>query len=167
MIVRQGTYSRGFTIVELIVTMVIVGIMAVVVVPRFSLLGGFDSRGMRDQTIATLRYAQKSALAQRRHVCVVIDASSDIALTIAANFSTATPACPLGVALAYPAGNCPASKPAVTMCRPTRVNTVLGAGTIVFDPSGRPVSGLGQVTVMDGSTAETPITVEAETGYVH
>ena len=57
--------------VELLITMVIVGILAIAVVPRFEALGAFDATGFRDQTIATLRFAQKTALAQSRAVCVM------------------------------------------------------------------------------------------------
>ena len=153
----------GFTMVELITVMIMIGIMAAVVIPRFDLLTGYDSRGMRDQTIATLRYAQKSAIAQRRHVCAVIDASSDIALTIAPNFSDSTPTCPLATALTYPGKGCPSSKPNQTICRPDRVTTVLQTRTILFDPNGRPVSGSGDITVSDA----TSITVEPESGHVH
>jgi MSHA pilin protein MshC len=73
--------ETGFTMVELIVVMIIVGIMAVTVLPRMSLLGGFESVGFRDQTVATLRYAQKTALAQRRIVCVAI-ANAGLTLTM-------------------------------------------------------------------------------------
>ena len=62
----------GFTMIELVVTMVIIGIMAVVVLPRFDLLSGFDAKGFHDQTVAQLRFAQKTALAQRRAVCVTV-----------------------------------------------------------------------------------------------
>lgn len=156
--------NAGFTMVELIVTMVIIGIMSVVVVPRMSLVGGFDSRGMRDQTIATLRYAQKSAIAQRRHICAVID-NSDITLTIASSFSTTTPTCslasPLPTSLTYPASNC--SSGTATVCRPSRVATTLASGTIIFDPSGRAISGAGTYAVSGG----TSITIVASTGHVY
>ncbi len=155
--------ENGFTMVELIVVMIIVGIMAVAVIPRMDLLGGFDSRGMRDQTIAAMRFAQKSALAERRHVCVAI-VNSDITLRIASAFAT-TAACTavtsLDQELTYPADNC-GSGNSRTVCRPARVTTTLGGGFILFDPSGRPVSGAGSYTVTD----ESPIIVEAETGYV-
>ena len=151
--------------IELITVMILVGIMAFAVVPRFNLLNDFDGRGMRDQAIATLRYAQKSAIAQRRHVCAVIDSSSDISLTIAPNFATATPSCPLATTLTYTARNCPASKPTQTICRADRVTTSLGTTTIIFDPSGRPVSG-GGVNVIS-VTGANAISVEPESGHVH
>lgn len=64
--------ERGFTLVELIVTMIVVGILAVAVIPRFADQSGFDARGFRDGTLSVLRYAQKSAVAQRRQVCGTI-----------------------------------------------------------------------------------------------
>ena len=86
--------------VELIVTMVIVGILAVAVIPRFETLSAFDARGFRDQTLSTLRFAQKIALAQRRAVCVTTS-NTGVTLKVA---STATDnnACDDGVAFTLP-----------------------------------------------------------------
>jgi MSHA pilin protein MshC len=54
---------KGFTLVELVVVILLVGIMAVAVVPRFVGRTGFDARGFSDEATAMLRYGQK--LAQR------------------------------------------------------------------------------------------------------
>ena len=54
--------QHGFTLIELIMVMVIVGILAVFVVPRFFDANVFQSRGFADQVQATLRYAQKEAI---------------------------------------------------------------------------------------------------------
>ncbi len=78
-----ATFSqRGFTLIELIMVMVVVGILSVFVAPRFFDANVFKSRGFADQVQAALRYAQKEAIAQHRNVCVAITASN-IALTIA------------------------------------------------------------------------------------
>jgi MSHA pilin protein MshC len=68
--------QRGFTMVELIVIMLIVGIMAVAAVSRMDSLRGFDEIGFRDQVKATLEYARKSAVAGRRYVCVSVIAAA-------------------------------------------------------------------------------------------
>lgn len=51
-------------------TMIIIGILAVVALPRFADQSTFETRGFADQTLATLHYARKTAVASGRNVCV-------------------------------------------------------------------------------------------------
>ena len=74
---------RGFTLVELITVLILVGILAIVAWPRFLDRNVFESRGFYDETKSLLRYAQKTAVAQRRTVCVTLGATG-VGLTIAA-----------------------------------------------------------------------------------
>ena len=69
--------------------MILIGILSATALPRLSALGTFAGRGFRDQTIATLRFAQKTAIAQRRAVCVTTS-SSAVTLEIAATSSAAS-----------------------------------------------------------------------------
>lgn len=75
---------------ELIMVMVIAGILSAVAVPKFSETTSFNRRGFHDQTLAMLRFAQKSAIAQRRTVCVTFNSTTSANLMIAsvANSST-------------------------------------------------------------------------------
>ncbi len=147
---RVGDNQRGFTLVELIMTMVIVGILAVVAAPRFFDNNVFQSRGFADQVQASLRYAQKIAIAQRRFVCVTFTATT-VSLT-----TGTTNAC-LGGALQSltGSGNYVITSPASSI-------------TISPVPATLNFNGLGQpnaaTTVVTGGST---ITVEAETGYVH
>ena len=158
--------DTGFTLIELVTVMLIIGIMAIVVLPKFSLLGGFDEIGYRDKVKATLEYARKSAVAQRRYVCAVIDGSYDVTLTIESvspEDAGHTAVCPYARELALPAADRQCTGGVTNkICNPGSI-TLTPAATLQFDPLGRTTLGSGIYTVSGGG----PITVEAETGYVH
>lgn len=148
--------QSGFTLVELITTMIIIGILAVAVAPRMDLLRGYDEIGYRDQVRATLEYARKSAVAQRRNVRVTIAGSG---LTVEIQQLTPEGAGAAGVwaALTLPgsSGN--------AFAAPSGVTLTPAADVVTFDAQGRP-SAAKSYTVSGGAGA---ITVEAESGYVH
>lgn len=156
--------QRGFTMVELITVMVIIGILAAVAMPRFFQRNAFDDRGFHDQVISTLRYAQKAAIAQRRFVCVAFTGNG-VNLTHGTNSScnpsSGTLANPSGTALVStqstftptPAGF---SFDCLGRPRDTALNTGLCGNDLAVLAANRTV----QVTNADA------ITIEAETGYV-
>jgi MSHA pilin protein MshC len=154
---------KGFTLVELVMVMVLVGILAIAVMPRFADKSTFETRGFFDQSIDMLRYAQKVAIAQRTNVFVSVDAASGrICLTYVVN----NPTCTLTV---------PPLAPTVTVANPAdqqwfRITAPTGvvlavSTTFSFLPLGRPSA--AQAITMSGNGATQTITVEAETGYVH
>jgi len=151
--------NRGFTLVELITVMVIIGILAVAALPRFFDKNTFDARGFHDQVISTVRYAQKVAIAQHRFVCVEV-VSNNIKVTYdptpPSTTHTAITACPGGTDLTSPEGKSP------FVINSPSVDVTLGAVSFNFDALGKPSAG-ATITVSGSNT----ITVEAETGYVH
>lgn len=66
---RRGA-AAGFTMIELITVMVIMGIVSAVAAARFFDRGTFDVRAYADQTKALIRYAQQTAIAQNRPIYV-------------------------------------------------------------------------------------------------
>ncbi|MBI5435625.1 MAG: general secretion pathway protein GspH [Nitrosomonadales bacterium] len=143
----------GFTIVELITIIVIAGILATFAAPRFFDRNVFDIRGFYDQAISTLRYAQKTAIAQHTTVCVV-DTATEIGL-FAANCTT-----PLNVLTSQ---RCPTDGVYYQhkVCTPTGVSITSAHGSLNF-------SSLGSTPAQKPYTVSGyTITVEAETGYVH
>lgn len=54
--------QRGMTVVELVVVLVLTGILAAVVIPRFMGSGGYAARAAQDRLIAAARYAQEVAM---------------------------------------------------------------------------------------------------------
>lgn len=145
----------GFTMVELIVTLIIIGILAVVALPRLDMLRGFDAIGYRDQVRATLEYARKSAVAQRRNVRVAI-AGGGVTLTV----ERATPEGDSGTPGDYVALLLP-GRSSHQLAAPAGV-TLTPDATLTFDPLGRP-SAAATLAVSGAGT----ISVEAETGHVH
>lgn len=147
--------ANGFTLVELVMTLIIVGILAVVVLPRFADKSLFEARGFRDETLSLLRYAQKSAVAQRRTVCVTVN-STGVALTI----DTTIP----------PDGTCDGS---LTLPVQPKGSSGLSGTSFNFLASGcatltavATVCGTGTPTLTFAGANAAAIKVDAATGYV-
>lgn len=142
--------ARGFTLIELIMVMVLLGILAAYAAPRIFNRADFDARGFHDETLALLRYAQKSAIAQRRAVCVNL-AATGVTMTMFAN-NPAT-----GTCAAAPALNPPFT--------PTGGTGLAGSvAAFQFSPLGATDQGAAITVTVPNSTS---ITIEAATGYVH
>ncbi|WP_301100813.1 type II secretion system protein [Propionivibrio sp.] len=78
----KTTQSDGFTLVELVTVLAILGVLAVVVIPRTSGLSDYRALEFHDNALAALRHGQKSATSHRRLVCVAFTTTS-VTLTIA------------------------------------------------------------------------------------
>jgi MSHA pilin protein MshC len=156
----QAHSQAGFTIVELVVTLVIVGILAGIALPRFFSRGTFESRGFHDQALAALRYAQKAAVAKRRNVCADFTTPNTIAFTVAATAGAGQPcAAPLPG---------PGAEPAFSVTAPNGVALAASSATFAFDALGRPIpNAVVTLTISAAGEADRNITVEQETGYVH
>lgn len=147
--INRGS-SRGFTMVELILVMVIAGILAAVAVPRMVGRNTFDERGFADQLAATVRFAQKLAVAQRREVCVSLTANN---ATLWYDAACATPA-------PGPGGEKP-----YTVTAPGGV-TIAPVTVLTFDRGGRPDTP-DQLDIQINGTGTHHVRIEQETGYVH
>ncbi len=148
--VEGGLPSEGgFTLVELVVILVIVGVLAVAALPRFADQTVFEARGFHDETLSLLRYAQKSAIAQRRTVCVTLNATGVTMTMVSAADST----------------NCAATTPLALPATPRGgTGLVPSVGSFAFYALGN-TDQAANVTVAIPDNAL--ITVDAVTGYVY
>lgn len=166
---RRGL--AGFTLVELVVTMVVVAIVAAVATARFVGTAGFESRGYFDAAITVVRNAQKTAIAQRRNVIVVITADRIAACYVATCGASERVAAPLNLnrTSGTAAGNCLNDAGWLCAGRPGGVSPIGStAATITFDALGRP-STAATITISGAESGDRtrPIEIELETGYVH
>ena len=145
---------------ELIVVIVIIGVLAAVAIPRPARPEGFSSRGFHDEALATVRYAQKTAIAWRRQVFVCVTSTG---ITVASSAGCATP-------ITHPATGSPLQ---ITAPSPVTLSTVTfrfdGIGRTIDNSTGNPTTApitITFTTTVSGDPAR-QIVVEAETGYVH
>lgn len=165
--------QRGFTLVELVMVLVILGVLAVFALPR--MLGSSDTaaRGLHDSTLSYLRYAQKTAIAQRRTVCVSFT-NTAVSLRIANAEASYNCASPSGVVLNGADGKplASVSGAAYTAATVNGIGCLAPPAAFSFDGLGQPVNSSSGVALdaaqcIKVGNAANAITVEAATGYVH
>ncbi len=151
--VSHRTTNSGFTLVELIVTMVLVAILAAYITPRFSTTG-LSQRGYHDQALAALRYAQKQA--------VTADCTTTFTLTSTTECTVEKTGCTGSPTVNNPAiGN-------ANFCNGTTAGSVSG-GPVYFDHIGRPLTAFASILRTTDQTISidgTTITVTAYTGLI-
>lgn len=154
--------QQGFTMVELVMVIVILGVLAVVALPNLTGTSVFATSSFRSEVVSALRYAQKSAVSHRRLVCATLSASAVTLAIAAANPASACPS-----PLASSDGTAYQSKDAAAMASGTPIGSVL-----YFQPSGTVTTDGAGATLVAGSagkisiTDQTDIKIEGATGYV-
>jgi MSHA pilin protein MshC len=144
---------QGFTMVELVIVIVLLGILSVTVLPRLTGSSEFRTVQLRDEVAAALRFAQKTAVSHRRNVCISV-AGDVLALQIA----DAHPANGCNQALNIPGGAATVSVPGVSLS--------VTPAALVVQPSGQVIGNNSQKYEFSIGGGEYKLTLWAETGHV-
>lgn len=182
----------GFTMVELIIVMILMGILAAIGAARFFNRSGFDTASYAEQVRAMARYAQKLAIAQNRNVFVTGSLNG-----VALCYANSLP-CPASQMVSAPGGSNSGGSATRAFCvsggayasswycegRPSGVTISPAGGTVspfYFNGLGKPFLPAdlpaGGAPSQDSSFATTtfnfsgdgvtiPVTIYQETGYV-
>ena len=148
----------GYTIVELVVVMVLLGILAASAMPRFFAASRFEEMGFADSSAGALRFAQKLALSSG------CDTGFSVGPAGYALWQRAT-ACDVGAftrAVMRPGGA------AWEEAAPAGVS--VGPLAVFFDAQGRPfdtATGEQLVAVASYTVGSRTLAIEPETGFVH
>ncbi len=153
--------SRGYSLLELTLTLILLGIIGFIVVPRFFNRSTYGLTSFYDRFVAALDYARAVAVASNCPVNVQVTRTG-FTLVHASNTSL----CPAGPAL--PVKN-PATGGDYAGTAPSGAAFTKGAGiTYAFGPNGAVGTGAGHATItLQGKAgAVLSVTIYRSTGYV-
>lgn len=138
---------NGFTLVELIVVILLVGIISVFMVPRFFATNVFAERRAVDEIITALRYTQQLAMNRGVNYRLQINPGNYAYQRFDAGSGN-------WITVLNPDGSAINSYPP---------NITLAATTAAFDQLGQPVPNSAQFI----NVGTQVVTIEADTGYAH
>lgn len=123
------TDSRGFTLTEIIMVIILVGILAVSAVPKFMDTSAFSLEGAAAVVVADIRYTQELAMSEH----------TDKSITFAAGATSYT-----------------VDSRMVNLPSRVSINCVSGTGEFKFNSLGEPIIGGGKLVKIEaGDTGDT------------
>jgi MSHA pilin protein MshC len=147
--------ERGYSLIELVVVIVVLGVVAAIAGPKFFTSRGFSERGYADEVASALRIAQK----------VAVGSGCSVRFTItAAGYSAAQQAAAVNIcnsASATWSTNVRRSDGSVLAGTPPSDANVTASATMVFNNRGAIASGATNLVI-----GPYTLVVDAATGFV-
>jgi MSHA pilin protein MshC len=159
---ESNVSQRGFSLIELVAVMIIIGVLAAVAMPKLN-SNDIKPDVFRDQVELSMRYAQKAAVSHRRLVCATFTAANVTPSSVTMTMASTNPVTACGTA------NFPDST-ATTYLSSPEVSFQATQTTVYFQPNGTITSDAAGATPADvsltinGSTRTVNLT--GLTGYV-
>lgn len=162
----------GFTLVELIIVIVLVGILGAVAVPRLFDQRNFGAVAYTDQVRGLINYGQKLAIAQNRNVFVRLDGASAALCFDAACAQRVRPAAGGNSGRSATLQRCGNSTAWACEGVPSGLS-ITAHSSFFFDASGEPFLASNsqslptQTIVITGDGLNHNVVVTTQTGYVY
>lgn len=165
MAVNLMTVKKGFTLVELVIIIIVIGILAVTAIPRLLTTSDYAQRSVQDQIISQIRLTQLRALNDRSGCyAVYIGADSQGIYRVNRNVDSSCPA-------SYTLQEQSETSDKVVIDINGELATNADPLKILFDTKGRPANSAdcsagNQCKIDITAKQSTSVCIESE-GYVH
>jgi prepilin-type N-terminal cleavage/methylation domain-containing protein len=146
---RPPTRAAGFTLIELVMVMVLIGTLAVLVLPKLLDLTSWRLRAYADELVAEMGASQRLALQQRRPIVATIDTTGVVFSYVSGGSVVKTLSCPT------------AASPCISEAGPRTLTFNAGNSGSASTSSGAAMN----LTVASGSTSLAYV-LETETGLI-
>ncbi|NKB38805.1 MAG: prepilin-type N-terminal cleavage/methylation domain-containing protein [Gammaproteobacteria bacterium] len=162
---KSKQFTSGFTLIELIVVLILVGVLSLYAASRFFSTTSFDQAGFAQQSLAAIRYAQKLAISSGCDIRLTFTASS---IALHKWVDTSNNRCD---SAAPSATITPVSQPGggdFSIQAPTGISVTASSAAFYFDRIGIPFS-IGGTKLVAETTVDIgteTISIAPETGFV-
>lgn len=163
---------NGFTLIELVTTLILIGIVAVVALPRMSGSAEFSRRSFYDVVWSAVSHTRRTAISSRRYACITftsgVGSGGQVAIRRDINDPDALTAVNCNQNVALP-GTTPCSATTSAICAPNGVS--LNSETVlIFNPQGQLVTSGAPRTIASNAAirifGQPDIVVTASTGFI-